>query len=147
MQRTQNYNLCQWAAEDRIMRSDFNADNQKIDAALANGCHIATGTYIGAGEYGEDHPNTLTFDFVPQIVFILGTAPAGSNGLVSVSGDLVLLRPWTKTFGRSTNSSYYQVIIWGERSVSWHCSTSGSNGSASQQANSSGATYYYIAIG
>ena len=31
---TPNFNLCQWEATDKVLRSDFNADNQKIDAAL-----------------------------------------------------------------------------------------------------------------
>ena len=31
---TPNFNLCQWEADDKVLRSDFNADNQKIDAAL-----------------------------------------------------------------------------------------------------------------
>lgn len=32
---TPNYNLCQWEATDQVLRSDFNQDNDKIDAALA----------------------------------------------------------------------------------------------------------------
>ena len=32
---TSNYQLCQWEANDRVLRTDFNADNAKIDAALA----------------------------------------------------------------------------------------------------------------
>ena len=32
---TNNYNLCQWEASDKVLRTDFNADNAKIDAALA----------------------------------------------------------------------------------------------------------------
>ena len=31
---TTNYQLCQWEATDKVLRTDFNADNQKIDAAL-----------------------------------------------------------------------------------------------------------------
>ena len=31
---TENYNLCQWEAGDKVQRVDFNADNLKIDAAL-----------------------------------------------------------------------------------------------------------------
>ena len=34
MQHTQNYQLSRWAKDDRIMMEDFNADNEKIDAAL-----------------------------------------------------------------------------------------------------------------
>ena len=32
---TSNYQLCQWEATDKVLRTDFNGDNQKIDAALA----------------------------------------------------------------------------------------------------------------
>lgn len=35
MQQTENYALNQWNPEDRILRTDFNADNAKIDAAIA----------------------------------------------------------------------------------------------------------------
>ena len=35
MKQTSNYQLNQWDPEDRILREDFNADNSKIDAALA----------------------------------------------------------------------------------------------------------------
>ena len=35
MQHTTNYDLNQWEADDRVTRADFNADNAKIDAALA----------------------------------------------------------------------------------------------------------------
>ena len=34
MNYTQNYQLNQWDATDRVLRTDFNSDNQKIDAAL-----------------------------------------------------------------------------------------------------------------
>ena len=34
---TPNYNLNQWQATDRVIRTDFNKDNAKIDAALAAG--------------------------------------------------------------------------------------------------------------
>lgn len=32
---TEKYQLNQWAEEDRILRTDFNADNAKVEAALA----------------------------------------------------------------------------------------------------------------
>ena len=35
MNHTPNYNLSQWDAEDKVLRTDFNADNAKIDAALS----------------------------------------------------------------------------------------------------------------
>lgn len=148
MNHTENLNLPQWEASDRIMRTDFNDAMESIDEACGGygNCKIVTGSYVGTGEHGEAHPCCLTFPFKPQIVFILAANPASSTGLVSVSGDLLFLRPWAKTYGRSSNSTYYQVIIWGDHSVTWHCSST-SSGSPSQQANTAGTTYYYIAIG
>ena len=34
MRKTANYDLCQWDPEDRILREDFNRDNEKIDGAI-----------------------------------------------------------------------------------------------------------------
>lgn len=31
---TQNYGLCQWEATDQVLRTDFNEDNAKIEAAI-----------------------------------------------------------------------------------------------------------------
>lgn len=32
---TANYDLCQWEATDQVLHTDFNEDNAKIEAALA----------------------------------------------------------------------------------------------------------------
>ena len=32
---TSNYGLCQWVAADKVLRTEFNEDNAKIDAAIA----------------------------------------------------------------------------------------------------------------
>ena len=32
---TEHYDLCQWEATDAVQRVEFNADNAKVDAALA----------------------------------------------------------------------------------------------------------------
>ena len=34
-QKTEHYELNQWLPTDQVLRTDFNADNAKIDAALA----------------------------------------------------------------------------------------------------------------
>lgn len=31
---TEKYKLCQWEATDAVLRTDFNEDNQKIEAAI-----------------------------------------------------------------------------------------------------------------
>ena len=148
MQRTQNYNLCQWAAEDRIMRSDFNADNQKIDAALAAQQaampRIAFGSYVGDGRYGSSHKNTMTFDFAPKLVIICG-----------YEYYAILFRGCSFGAGIRTDvSSEHSILeaIWSDNGISWYCKkvcTSNTIGtvSAKQQLNNIDITYQYIAIG
>ena len=60
MNHTTNYQLSQWESTDRILMSDFNSDNAKIDAALKTNadniaaleavkgnCHVSYHTYVG----------------------------------------------------------------------------------------------------
>ena len=63
---TPNLNLCQWAEEDAVLREDFNADNAKIDAALATKCEVYTGTYNGNGKTSQ----TITLGFKPKFVWV-----------------------------------------------------------------------------
>lgn len=86
--QTPNYALNQWERDDRILMEDFNADNAKIDTALAGlaetaaahgaalalrgNCRIGTLTYTGTGEDGEGAYITLTFPARPVIFFAFG---------------------------------------------------------------------------
>ena len=47
MQHTQNYQLSLWAKDDRIMMEDFNADNEKIDAALKANADAVSALEVG----------------------------------------------------------------------------------------------------
>lgn len=93
---TPNYSLCQWEAEDKVLRTDFNADNAKIDAALAaqastlsahaaqlarlGNCQVWTTTYKGTGTVGPDHPTSLTFPKRPVFAMIdSGSGKAGQS--------------------------------------------------------------------
>ena len=70
MQQTSHFQLSQWEGEDRILRENFNSDNAKVDAALADhaaalagcgNCRLWATTYVGTDECGPSHPNHLTF--------------------------------------------------------------------------------------
>ena len=83
MNQTENYQLSLWDPEDRIQRTDFNADNAKIEAALAGldaaiaaggNCRIYTTTYAGNNKNGADNPNTLTFPCKPVWVMVFSGA-------------------------------------------------------------------------
>ena len=64
---TTNYQLNQWAKSDRLRMDDFNADNQKIDAALAAKSRVACGVYTGDGTASR----TIDLDFTPKAVLVL----------------------------------------------------------------------------
>ena len=67
MTKTTNYQLNQWAKSDRLRMDDFNADNQKIDAALAAKSRVACGVYTGDGTTSR----TIDLDFTPKAVLVL----------------------------------------------------------------------------
>lgn len=50
---------------------------------LGNKAQIATGSYVGAGTWGQSNPNTLTFDFKPSLVII---APSNIGSAAQTSG-------------------------------------------------------------
>jgi hypothetical protein len=64
-------NLLSDATENAIWGS---TGNRTVDAALSrlktDGVKIATGSYVGTGTYGEANPCSLTFDFVPWLVYV-----------------------------------------------------------------------------
>ena len=66
MTKTTNYQLNQWAKTDRIMMDDFNADNAKIDAALAGKTELFTGSYTGDGETSQFIPLAAQ----PQVLIV-----------------------------------------------------------------------------
>ena len=67
MTKTTNYQLNQWAKPDRLRMDDFNADTQKIDAALAAKSRVACGVYTGDGTASR----TIDLDFTPKAVLVL----------------------------------------------------------------------------
>ncbi|MCI8303757.1 MAG: hypothetical protein HFF52_03925 [Lawsonibacter sp.] len=91
MNHTPNYNLSQWEAEDKVLRTDFNADNAKIDAGLkalntgkadkstvtalqsqvntvkTSVPKIVMGTYTGNGAASQ----TIPLPFAPKAVLVI----------------------------------------------------------------------------
>ena len=68
-QKTEHYELNQWLATDQVLRTDFNADNAKVDGLLAERtCQFYTSSYVGAGS----GTRTLTFPKKPMLIIIVG---------------------------------------------------------------------------
>ena len=132
---TENYGLCQWEAGDSFVRTEFNQDNQKIDAALKAvegcNCQLHVKTYTGTGASG---PVTHTFPYKPMFLVILtdggGTWVFSARGTSSISGRL------------SINTYTSQNIVWNDRSVSIGTEDT----SAFYCCNSSGSSYCLAAL-
>ena len=92
---TPNYSLSQWERSDKVQMDDFNADNARIDAALAakadksalnslsstvsghaaalagkGNCRIVCHTYIGKGGSGGNSPTVIRFSGQPLFAVI-----------------------------------------------------------------------------
>ena len=165
MQHTQNYQLSRWEKDDRIMMEDFNADNEKIDAALkANAdavgaeadarqgalsalqtalgtggynCRVAFGTYTGDGTYGSA---SLTSLFAPFhiVAAIIGSAEdCGSD-----EWPCIFLRGCAAANSYTAKNDASLTVFWNDTSLSWYNTTG-----ATYQINVSGRTYYYVLLG
>ena len=124
---------------------------QIIEAAVAQGAQIETGSYVGTGTYGEDNPNSLTFGFEPNFVWIFGYKTP--NGIfqtyLSISSNCVAVYPKSLSFNFILNTGFgtgsgnrYGKISSDYRTISWYNITN-----SSEQLNVLNQTYYYIAIG
>lgn len=137
--QTENLKLSQWLATDAVLRSDFNADNQKIDAAIRYMPRLLTGSYTGSGQFGEANSNALSFTFTPMLVVI--TADGGNLD----PGSIFINRQEISNGVDNHENSIYNLgirLTWGQHSVSWYSPTN-----ASCQLNSSNQLYRYFALG
>lgn len=73
--QTTNYKLNQWAAEDKVLRTDFNQDNARLDTALeslatkeemAQKAEVVVGSYTGDGAASR----TISLGFRPKAVYV-----------------------------------------------------------------------------
>lgn len=123
------------------VESTVNAKIEDLQSLAGSFSMFKVGSYPGNNQFGASNAITLSFDFEPKFVVVLGT---------SASQILMMIRPQSKAYssvptGFKANGYEYTYepcyITWGEDSVSWYCQYY-----ASAQMNSSG-TYFYIAFG
>ena len=148
MNQTTNYQLNQWDPDDKVLRSDFNADNAKLDAALAGlaaevasqsaslahkgNCLLYTTTYVGDGSAGAAHPKSFTFPHRPLAVFVVG-------GRI----QLTALRNSTYSIGSGGGSNILMCqLSWTENGISWYYPRE----DAEVQCNQSGTSYLLVAL-
>ena len=160
--QTANYDLNQWLSTDQVQRTDFNADNAKLDAVLAGLADevsskadteallqlqvtipkLVVGTYVGTGEEGYSYPCTLDFTDTlgrpPQLVLVrTNIDPDRTKSLTLIQGAAV-----ANCYNSSELiSNADNTLLWNGNAVSWY------GHSASAQMNEEGVLYRYFAIG
>lgn len=143
---TANYNLNQWQATDPVLRTDFNEDNAKIDAALKSlnaasqqhttqlsqlqtslskhgDCKLHYTIYEGDGSVSR----TFTFPHKPVYLFLYGRS------------NVNLMIPRGAPFCYLDNVSVN--LSWSEKSL-----TITTRGSADPEFNTESNTYYLLAL-
>ena len=112
-----------------------NFDEQFMRCATLPGVptRIEHGSYTGTGTYGSANPNALTFGFVPKTVIIY------EDGIHVQNLEAIFGCPYVRVTYSTNNTA---TPTWdGSTTFQWYAS------SAMNQMNSSGVSYYYIAIG
>ena len=86
MTDTQHYQLNQWAADDQVLRTDFNADFGIIDGALGDKAEMAEGSYVGDGTASRD----IGLPFAPKAALVESIYGTRAHNGVERYGGLVL---------------------------------------------------------
>ena len=158
MNRTTNYNLCQFEETDRVRRTDFNEDNAKIDAAVkavgrrVDGreaskadttalaavegkiSRIVTGTYAGTG--GSSGVRRISLPGRPKLVLIRTDYPNTSHHDEAIAiTDICLCRCDT-----------YSSLSVDPPTSGYALENNGFTVPANCDQNYSGSTNYYLAI-
>lgn len=121
---------------------------------------VETGYYVGTGESGELSPNSLTFDFVPKLIFLFdsGGRPHiqynfdqyDSTPIYGLCSSLTTKFEKDKLFNSPHYSTDYRGSIFAKKSedgktISWYIEGEGMYGKA--QHNEAGVIYLYFALG
>lgn len=98
---------------------------------LSDQVHIVTGSYVGTGTFGADHPCSLTFNFVPKFLLVYCNSDVNNvhyifavNPSVYYVYDGYVTRPelgnitWGKTVQYYTNSNL--TVTYGQCNTSNH---------------------------
>ena len=126
-----------------IGRQTTTYTNEEIDGMIQGTPKIEIGSYVGTGEYGASNPNSLTFSFVPKIVFLGISSNNPSAGFI-VSGFNAI--PWGAQRQIGLASSFTNpnanTFSFSGTTMTWY-----NNRIADNQLNGLNIIYYYIAFG
>ena len=109
------------------------------------GVRIATGSYVGTGSHGASNPNSLTFPFVPKLVFIYAVNTSNSSrdqATFLFEAPFYTYLMTNSTSGNAGGSASFAASAQFNGNVmSWY------GGNAVQQFNTNGTVYHFVAIG
>lgn len=114
---------------------------------LGDKARVQVVSYVGTGTYGSSNPNSLTFDFVPKLVFISATNTERTMGIFSRSGFGIMLQAGPSSSSNTSMYSYLYEIKWKNKTLSWYATKTAYTEPSMCQLNKSGAKYTAVAIG
>jgi hypothetical protein len=99
------------------------------------------GSYVGTGESGSSHKNSLTFPFVPKVVIVQASADTG------VTANYPSIFIHNAEYSSYITYSYALYLEWDDinKTVNWY-SPYNPGQNADFQQNKSGVTYFYVAF-
>ena len=107
-------------------------------ATAMGAAQITVGSYSGGGKSGSNTPKTLKFGFLPKIVFIISGISTATLRPASTSYKEAAGNSVAESYGYSES----MYVKYSGTTVYWY-----NNKGANYQMDTSGQTYYYVAIG
>lgn len=142
---TESYGLCQWEATDQVLRTEFNENNAKIDAALkglaaqdvalgelvskCGNCKMYLTTYTGKGSAITEQ--SISFPWLPWVVIIMGA-----------DGYTMITTPEQKKIYINPSSVYTFATTWNSNTLSWPIDNKGAD-----RMNALDTLYRVVALG
>ncbi len=160
--QTANYQLNQWEPTDQVLRTDFNADNAKLDAAIAelesgkadqsalsalsstvtslslNLTKLTFGSYVG----NDAASRTISLGFTPKAVLVFTSFGAVYDGLEYASCHYGGLASTGRPIQSKASEKMVLQVASNGFTVAYESSASGDR----ILTNETGVTYYYIAF-
>ena len=107
---------------------------------LGDKARVQVVSYVGTGTSGSDNPVSITFDFVPKSIWVIGMGYSYKAEAHLMHGDA----------SKNSGDVYYFAftrISWKNKTVSWYNERSDGGQASALQANILGETYKVLAIG
>ena len=132
---TPNYGLHQWEGGDNFLRTDFNEDLQKIDAALGEKAEISRGIYTGNGLATQ----SINLGFQPAVVYVCTSTGLINTGKMNYGGLALYGHPLTQY----QDGEYPALVLTDHGFTVYYTKISASDFVNTNAANTN---YYYIAV-